>query len=75
MDYKYRASWLIGVYRKAPGELAEAYDFKTGEWVVTEGAADAFYEGEGTHPIAPEEVMIEIGKQIERYGIEESKDV
>lgn len=68
MEYKYRESYTGNFYRKAPGQLAEAYDFETGEWRVTPAARDAFYEGDGTFMIKPEELLIEIGKVRERYG-------
>ena len=69
MEYKYRAGINGGVYRKAAGELAEAYNFKTGEWKVTDAAREAFYTGEDTFVISPEDVQVEIGRQKERFGI------
>lgn len=71
MEYRYRASYTGGIYREAEGHLAESYNFKTKTWKVSEYARDAFYEGSETYPVAPEDVLIEIGKQIERFGLSE----
>jgi hypothetical protein len=68
-EYKYRAGYDGGIYRKTPGQLAEGYNFKTGEWEVMEAARAAFYMGEDTFRIEPEEVEIEIKRQKERFGI------